>query len=215
MATLDDWVLPPGGAHWQDTGSQDGAHTLLLPGTGLTFSAMNAGLVRDRHACTGAHLVPRATQLAHCHAFMLFPKACASALKLPATACYARLQQWKPPKPSVVDGRPIAEYVPSQKVPAMDSDATCTLWLPSGDLLLARPYGGVDRIPAAMLARSCSEWQAEPMLAQAAPLTSCMTADLAELGHAQASRLQGSCYSCCFCGKGTLALSMQARKAAR
>ena len=65
VAYFDDWVLPPGGAYWQDTGSQDRAHTLLLPGTGLTFPAMNAGLVRDRHTCTGAHLVPRVTQLAH------------------------------------------------------------------------------------------------------------------------------------------------------
>lgn len=113
------------------------------------------------------------------------------------------LQQWKALKPFVpfvVDERLLAEHVLSQKAPAMDADATCALWLPSGDLLLARPYGGVDRIPAAVLAGPCSEWQAEPLLAQAAPLTSCLTADLADLGHAQASRLQGFCCSGCCCG---------------
>ena len=54
VATLDSWVIPPGAACWQATGSQDGAQSLMLPGTGLTLPAMNADLVRDRCACSGA-----------------------------------------------------------------------------------------------------------------------------------------------------------------
>ena len=50
VANLDDRVLPPGVACWQATGSQDGAQSLLLPGTGLTFPAANVDLVRARHA---------------------------------------------------------------------------------------------------------------------------------------------------------------------
>ena len=71
-----------------------------------------------------------------------------------------------------------------QEDSAMAEEASCATQLPSGVLLLGRPYAGLDSIALGTVA---NPFWTSSVLTQAAPITACIMADLAELGHAQAS----------------------------